>query len=65
MIKDNGAGLNKESQNPNKHISRAMQITKDRLYLLNKEKKSNASFSVNTNEPNGVKIEIILPLIYK
>lgn len=65
VIKDNGAGLNKESQNPNKHISRAMQITKDRLYLLNKEKKSNASFSVNANEPNGVKIEIILPLIYK
>ncbi|HRD37858.1 MAG TPA: histidine kinase, partial [Bacteroidia bacterium] len=65
VIKDNGAGLNKESQKPNKHISRAMQITKDRLYLLNKEKKSNASFSVNANEPNGVKIEIILPLIYK
>lgn len=65
LIKDNGAGLNKDSQKPNKHISRAMQITKDRLYLLNKEKKSDASFSVSSNEPNGVKIEIILPLIYK
>lgn len=65
LIKDNGVGLNKDSQKINKHISRAMQITKDRLYLLNKEKKSDASFSVSSNEPNGVKVEIILPLIYK
>lgn len=64
-IKDNGAGLNKDSQKPNKHISRAMQITKDRLYLLNKDKKSDASFTVNSIEPHGVKVEIVLPLIYK
>lgn len=65
LITDNGIGLNNESQKSSKHISRAMQITKDRLYLLNKEKKSGASFNVTDNKPNGVRIEIILPLLYK
>lgn len=65
VIKDNGVGLNNDTQKTNKHISRAMQITKDRLYLLNKDKKSDASFSIQANEPHGVMVEIILPLLYK
>jgi hypothetical protein len=64
FVKDNGVGLGSETKE-NKHISRAMQITKDRLFLLNKEKNSSATFVVGQNSPNGVTVEILLPLLYK
>jgi LytS/YehU family sensor histidine kinase len=63
-ISDNGSGI-EISNNDNKHISRATQITTDRLFLLNKLKKSNATFTITENKPRGTKIEIILPLLYK
>lgn len=63
-IKDNGAGI-KEKDTVNKHISRATQITRDRLYLLQKDKKGDASFEVKENPAGGVLVELILPLIYK
>lgn len=65
LISDNGQGIKLDALKEKKHISRAMQITKDRLYLLNKENKGNASFSVKENIPNGVVVNILLPLIYK
>lgn len=63
-IIDNGSGFDSLSTE-NKHISRATQITTDRLFLLNEIKKSNSTFTITENKPRGTKIEIILPLLYK
>jgi LytS/YehU family sensor histidine kinase len=63
-IQDNGAGI-KDKGTDNKHISRATQITRDRLYLLQKDKKGEASFDVKLNPSGGVIVDIVLPLIYK
>ena len=63
-LADNGSGIDSSSKD-NKHISRATQITTDRLFLLNQIKKSNSTFTVTENKPRGTKIEIILPLLYK
>ena len=65
IVSDNGQGFNPNEFKEKKHISRAMQITKDRLYLLNKGNNGNASFSVKENMPSGVVVDILLPLIYK
>jgi hypothetical protein len=64
-IVDNGVGLKSKSETTNKHISRATQITKDRLYLLKKEKNVDCDFSVLANETKGVTVQISLPLLYK
>jgi hypothetical protein len=63
-VRDNGSGL-MEKGSDNKHISRATQITRDRLYLLKKDKKGDASFEVKAATDRGVVVEIVLPLIYK
>jgi len=63
-IEDNGVGLKQEKIDKN-HISRATQITKDRLFLLNKLHKGKAGFEIRENAPTGIVIEIVLPLIYK
>jgi tetratricopeptide (TPR) repeat protein len=63
-VRDNGSGL-KEKGADNKHISRATQITRDRLYLLKKDKKGDASFEVKAASDGGVVVDIVLPLIYK
>jgi LytS/YehU family sensor histidine kinase len=64
-IVDNGAGLDNHKNN-NEHISRATQIIKDRIYLLNLKHQSNANFSVNNNDNGvGVIVKINLPLLYK
>lgn len=63
-IIDNGSGVDSSSKE-NKHISRATQITTDRLFLLNEIKKSKSTFTITENKPRGTKIEIILPLLYK
>lgn len=63
-ILDNGSGL-QEKEIENKHISRATQITRDRLYLLQKNKKGEASFDVIQNPTGGVIVDIVLPLIFK
>jgi LytS/YehU family sensor histidine kinase len=67
-IKENGSG----GQAANEHISRASQIIKDRIYLLNIKLKTKAGFSIE-NVPNlpgnaqasGVLVKIHLPLIYR
>lgn len=65
MVRDDGKGFS-TSNTENKHISRAIQITKDRLYLINQEKKKIlATYSIKDNIPHGVVIELILPLQLK
>jgi tetratricopeptide (TPR) repeat protein len=63
VISDNGKGLMASENKKSNHISRAIQITKDRLYLINKEKNTNSSYSVSNNVPHGVIVELVLPLL--
>lgn len=63
IITDNGQGT-KDNDKNKAYPSRAMQIIRDRLYLLNQTHKTNATFAL-TNLEKGTKIEIILPVIYK
>jgi len=64
-ISDNGKGLNTESEKNNAHISRASQIIKDRLYLLNLKHKTKAQFTIENKAIGyGVEVVINLPLIY-
>ena len=72
QISDNGKGLNTTAKENNEHISRASQIIKDRIYLLNIKLKTKAGFSIdNAQHPsdnstgNGVIVKIHLPLLYK
>jgi LytS/YehU family sensor histidine kinase len=72
-IRDNGKGLStvaKENlpggQEGNEHISRASQIIKDRIYLLNIKLKTKAGFSIdNDSDGKGVIVKINLPLLHK
>ncbi len=61
-IMDNGIGLNAAAKNKD-HTSRAIQIIKDRLYLLNQKHKTNATFVIGQNLNGGTKVEIVLPII--
>jgi tetratricopeptide (TPR) repeat protein len=64
-IKDNGKGLAETGMKNNEHISRASQIIKDRIYLLNIKLKTKADFSIDNNpEGKGVIVKINLPLMY-
>jgi two-component sensor histidine kinase len=66
QITDNGKGLNTTAKENNEHISRASQIIKDRIYLLNIKLKTKAGFSIDNNSTgNGVVVKIHLPLLYK
>ncbi|MGB3947752.1 MAG: histidine kinase [Bacteroidia bacterium] len=64
-IQDNGIGFSNDGQETKKHISRAMQITTDRLFLLNKLYQSNARFIIKSEKNQGTTIEILLPLNLK
>jgi sensor histidine kinase YesM len=65
-IKDNGKGLVTVAKENNEHISRASQIIKDRIYLLNIKLKTKAGFSIdNDASGKGVIVKIHLPLLYK
>lgn len=65
-ITDNGKGLSTNTKENNEHISRASQIIKDRIYLLNIKLKSKAGFSIdNDASGKGVLVKIHLPLLYK
>lgn len=63
-ITDNGTGLNHSKENAD-HISRASQIIKDRIFLLNSKLNTKANFSIN-NLPGerGVEVKISLPLLF-
>lgn len=65
-IVDNGKGLSANSSENIGHISRAGQIIKDRIYLLNIKLKTNAAFSIENNkDQKGATVFIKLPLLYK
>lgn len=65
-ILDNGKGLNTEPHESNDHISRASQIIRDRIYLLNIKLKSRAGFRIDHNPGGqGVVVNIHLPILYK
>lgn len=64
-ISDNGKGIVESDMSNNKHISRAVQITKDRLYLISKLSKMKSSYSIKKIEPHGVEIKLVLPLLYE
>ena len=63
-IRDNGKGMNPSKTNNNGHISRASQIIRDRIYLLNLEQKSSARFEVINHPGSGVTVHIYLPIIH-
>jgi two-component sensor histidine kinase len=65
QITDNGKGLSTSAKENNEHISRASQIIKDRIYLLNIKLKTKAGFSIDNNSTGkGVIVNIHLPLLY-
>lgn len=64
-IRDNGKGLAQPGAAAGEHISRASQIIKDRIYLLNIKLKTRADFSIDSNPGGrGVLVRIHLPLLY-
>jgi tetratricopeptide (TPR) repeat protein len=65
-ITDNGKGLSTTVKEDSEHISRASQIIKDRIYLLNIKLKTRAGFSIDNNpEGKGVIVKISLPVLYQ
>ena len=66
-IMDNGKGLGGGAVAAGGgHISRASQIIKDRIYLLNIKLKTKAGFRIDNNpDGNGVLVQIHLPILYK
>ncbi len=64
-VKDNGA-MEPESSEPKTHISRAVQIIKDRLYLLTKLTHKAASYELFDGKgENGYQVNLTLPLMFK
>jgi tetratricopeptide (TPR) repeat protein/two-component sensor histidine kinase len=59
-ITDNGRGLDAQHDG-SRHISRATEIIKDRIYLLGVKMKSNARYNVAAN-PNGVGVLVAIYL---
>jgi tetratricopeptide (TPR) repeat protein len=65
-ISDNGKGLANPAKENSEHISRASQIIKDRIYLLNMKLKTKAGFSLDNNpDGKGVSVKIHLPVLNK
>jgi hypothetical protein len=64
-ILDNGKGLTQSGKVDTDHISRASQIIKDRIYLLNIKLKTRASFTIKNNKEKGVIVTINLPNLQK
>ena len=60
-ITDNGSGFGQKEADRN-HISRATQITKDRLNLLQREKRGSASLEIHELAEGGVAVNIVIPL---
>ncbi|MBC7863291.1 MAG: histidine kinase [Bacteroidia bacterium] len=64
-IEDNGSGFT-EDLKAKEYPSRATQIIKDRLYLLDKQLKTTSAFLIKKGEGNkGTYIKLVLPLMHK
>ena len=64
IIKDNGKGFVQNENEKGNHISRAGQIVRERIDLLNLKLNSKASFQISELGDKGVEVKIILPEIY-
>ncbi|MFN8295695.1 MAG: histidine kinase [Chitinophagales bacterium] len=63
-INDNGTGFTPDKK-AREYPSRATQIIKDRLLLLNNKYKTDATYEISKGENNvGTSVKIILPLIH-
>lgn len=63
-ITDNGSGFTTDKK-AREYPSRATQIIKDRLLLLNKKHKTDASYEIGKGDKDiGTSVKIILPLIH-
>ncbi|MEP7265916.1 MAG: tetratricopeptide repeat protein [Bacteroidota bacterium] len=73
QVTDNGRGINttlQDNTNTRKHKSMALQITKERLMVLNKTKKQKVEFSISdisdeANSMTGTRVLFTIPLIYQ
>ena len=66
LISDNGQGIRGVPKENHQHVSRASQILKDRIYLLNLKLKTRAGFHIDNDvSGKGVIVKINLPLLYK
>ena len=63
IVEDDGKGVN-GIEKEKAYKSRAMQIIKDRLFLFNKQHKSNASYQIVQTNKKGFKIVVILPKLF-
>jgi LytS/YehU family sensor histidine kinase len=64
-ITDDGKGFAKTGAEKSTHISRAGQIVKERIDLLNLRLKSKASFSIKEGAEKGVEVKLVFPEMYK
>lgn len=64
FVRDNGKGY-KTDPGQKTYPSRATGIVLDRLFLLNTQYKTNATFVINTLSNGGTEIALDLPLLYK
>lgn len=63
-IIDDGIGvLNAQKKRNNGHVSRGMQLTNDRIKLLNKTLKKPISLNVEQTGDSGTRVNIIIPLV--
>jgi LytS/YehU family sensor histidine kinase len=63
-VTDNGRGLGPTTNKHENHISRAVQIVEDRLFLLNRQQKTKARFRIEPAlENTGVQIRLYLPVL--
>jgi hypothetical protein len=64
-VKDNGKGEKDDSSSEKTHTSRAIDIISDRLFLLEKKEKKEASFEVLASADGiGYQIKLTLPLLF-
>ncbi len=61
IIEDNGRGF--ENQENKLHKSHALNITKERLRIINKFKKQKISFQIINKQDKGVKVVFLIPYI--
>jgi tetratricopeptide (TPR) repeat protein len=64
ICSDNGTGFKLDEKHKS-YPSRASQIIKERLILLNKKNKSNAHFELNASNTGGVEVTVYLPVLLK
>ncbi len=62
IVSDNGKGIIGNENRNKMHISRATQIIKDRIYLLNKQHNASAHYKI-TSTDTGTEVAIYLPVI--